>query len=59
MAERETPNEQNERDEQHEADRKSKIIEQDPNDIPRKGQSQRPDINPGKAQPGHRDREQI
>jgi hypothetical protein len=28
-------------------------------DIPEKAQSQTPDKNPGKVQPGHRDREQI
>jgi hypothetical protein len=56
MAEREK---QDKQDEQNEVDRKAKIVEQDPNDIPHKGQSQVPDINPGKAQPGHRDREQI
>ena len=63
MAEGEKQNgaaqEQDERNEQNEVGRKSKIIEQDPNDIPSKGQSQVPDINPGKVQPGHRDREQV
>ncbi|HUP88375.1 MAG TPA: hypothetical protein VM100_03455 [Longimicrobiales bacterium] len=47
---------------EHELDaakRPSKVVEQDPKDIPHKDQSQIPDVNPGKVQPGHRDREQI
>jgi hypothetical protein len=63
MAEGEKQNgaaqEQDERNERNEVGRKSKMIEQDPNDIPHKDQSQVPDINPGKVQPGHRDREQV
>lgn len=39
--------------------RKAKVVEQDPKDIPHKDQSQIPDQNPGKVQPGHRDREEI
>ena len=44
--------------EQERTDR-SRIVEQDPKDIPQKAQSQVPDVNVGKVQPGHRDREQI
>jgi hypothetical protein len=41
-------------------DRKApKIVEQDPKDIPHKGQSQVADVNPQTVQPGHRDREEI
>lgn len=61
MAEGETQDgtAQDEQAEQNRGRRKAKIVEQDPNDTPHKGQSQVPDINPGKVRPGHRDREQI
>lgn len=68
MAEREKQNGAQETDEQNEQNNIGTkpgtpvppgIIEQDPNDIPRKGQSQVPDVNQGKVHPGHRDREQV
>ena len=37
----------------------NQIFENGGKDIPERAQSQTPDKNPGKVQPGHRDREQI
>ena len=37
----------------------NQIFEQGGKDIPERARSQTPDKNPGKVQPGHRDREQI
>jgi hypothetical protein len=38
----------------------NKMFEQDPKDIPEeRAHSQVPNKNPGKVQPGHRDREEI
>ena len=48
-----------EREKQEQPEKQPKVVEQDPKDIPQKAQSQVPDVNPGKVQPGHRDREQI
>jgi hypothetical protein len=50
-----------EKQDQVKPERTPKIVEQDPKDIPQEhqGQSQVNDVNPGKVQPGHRDREQI
>lgn len=58
MAEREKQDDAGQ-DDQVEPAKQAKIVEQDPKDIPHKGQSQVPDVNQGKVQPGHRDREQI
>jgi hypothetical protein len=37
----------------------NQMFEQGGKDVPERAQSQTPDKNPGKVQPGHRDREQI